>query len=164
MFDTLFARDVQQTLDHFRRSVDQLFTNVYGSSPRTSGTNASTGQNSSEYVFSPVIESGWTDHELCVRAILPGVSEKNVRVAVQGNQLLIEGERTAPENWTKAAYTQLPYGKFYAVTTLPQGVDLDKLTCRLHDGVLDISVPITEAMKPRQISIQSGEQRKAISS
>ena len=164
MFDTLFARDVQQTLDHFRRSVDQLFSTHYGSDSRASGSNASTGQNSSEFVFSPVIESGWTDNELCIRAILPGVNEKDVRVAVQANQLLLEGERKAPENWTKGAYTQLPYGRFYAVTTLPQGVDLDKLTCRLHDGVLDINVPISEKMKPRQISIQSDEQRKAITS
>jgi HSP20 family molecular chaperone IbpA len=46
---------------------------------------------------------------------------------------------------------------------LAAGLDLDKLNCRLHDGVLDIYIPVSEKMKPRQIQIQKGEQRKSIS-
>lgn len=156
MFDTVFARDVQQTLDHFRRSVDQLFNTFQAAEGR--GTSPSY-QNNQETVFSPLIESGWNDQELCVRAIVPGVPEKDVRVNLQGNRLLIEGERRAPENWTKAAYTGLAYGKFYASLTLPQGLNLDKLSCRLHEGVLDITIPVAEQMKPRQVQIQTSSQK-----
>jgi HSP20 family protein len=159
MFDTVFARDVQQTLDHFRRSVDQLFNTYQNAESRTAGAS----YQNQEAVFSPVIESGWNDHELCVRAIVPGVADRDLRVNLQGNRLIIEGERKAPENWTKAAHTELAYGKFYASLTLPQGLSLDKLTCRLHDGLLDIAVPIAEQMKPRQIQIESSGQSKAIS-
>jgi hypothetical protein len=31
MFETMLSRDMRQTLDHFRRTVDQLFDNFYGS-------------------------------------------------------------------------------------------------------------------------------------
>src|SRR5690349_8831309 len=122
MLNTLFANDVRQTLDHFRRSVDQMFDNFYGYQ-----TQPAAGSNTGErnWTFSPVLESGWTESHLNLRAILPGVSEKDVRVSVQNNQIVIEGERKAPEGFEKNAYTQLAYGNFYTALTLPNGLDLE---------------------------------------
>ena len=157
MLSTLFTNDVRQTLDQFRRSVDQMFDNFYGQS-MPAGSNT-TGERA--WTFSPVLESGWNDHYLNLRAILPGVSEKDVHVSVQNNQLVIEGERKAPEGFDKNAFTQLAYGKFYAALTLPTGLDVDHVSCRLYNGILEIQVPITEASKPKQIQIQT-EERKAI--
>ena len=75
MLNTMFTNDVRQTLDQFRRSVDQMFENFYGqASPSASN---STGERT--WTFSPVLESGWNDHFLNLRAILPGVAEKDVR-------------------------------------------------------------------------------------
>jgi HSP20 family protein len=160
MFDTMLSRDMRQTLDHFRRSVDQLFDNFYGSGSRSTTTNGS--QNGSEYVFTPVIESGWNENELLLRAIVPGVTQENLKVTVQSNQLILEGERKAPEGWTAGAYPQIAYGKFYASVPLPQNVNVEQLKCQLHDGVLDIRVPVAESMKPRQIPIESAKSQKAI--
>ncbi len=117
----------------------------------------------SRYAFTPAVESRWTDDELCLRAILPGVAEKDVKVSVQNDQLVIEGERKAPEGWGHSGYTQMAYGKFYGAVPLPSGLNLNKVSCRLHDGVLDIQIPVAEQMKPRHIPIQSGDSRKAIS-
>ena len=158
MLNTLFTNDVRQTLDHFRRSVDQMFDNFYGNAAQT--TAGAAGERT--WSFSPVLETGWNDNFLNLRAILPGVSDKDVRVSVQNSQLVIEGERKAPEGFEKNAYTQLAYGKFYTSLTLPSGLDVDHVQCQLHNGVLDIRVPVLEASKPKQIQIQTGEQRKAI--
>jgi len=156
MLNTFFANDVRQTLDQFRRSVDQMFDNFYGQpSDRAQGSERG-------WTFSPVLESGWTEHSLKLRAILPGITEKDVNVSVQNNQLVIEGERKAPEGFEKNAYTQLAYGKFYTAITLPSGLDVEHVQCRLHDGVLDIHVPISETSKPRQIQIQTGAEQKTI--
>jgi HSP20 family protein len=150
--------DVRQTLDHFHRSVDHLFESLF----RDSGYRGTTS-NGAEAVFAPAVESGWTDDSLNLRAILPGVSEKDLKVTVQGNQLVIEGERTAPEHLrANGGWTHMAYGKFYRTIDLPTGLDLDKLECRLHDGVLDIRAKITEAMKPRRIEIAGEKNRKAI--
>jgi HSP20 family molecular chaperone IbpA len=162
MFDTTFARDIQQTLDHFRQSVDQLLGSSYRSG-YTSSSGKNAPQAGSEQVFSPLVESGWNENLMFVRAILPGVSEKDVRVSVRSNQLVLEGERKAPENWTKGAFTQLAYGKFYAAVTLPQGLNLEKISCRLHDGLLDVAIPIAESIKPRQIPIQTESTTPALS-
>ncbi len=158
MLSTLFTNDVRQTMEQFRRTVDQMFDNFYGQA-LPSGSNA-TGERT--WTFSPVVESGWNDHFLNLRAILPGVAEKDVHVTVQNNQLVIEGERKAPGGFDKNAFTQLAYGKFYSALTLPSGLDVDHVSCRLYNGILEIQVPITEASKSKQIQIQTGEERKAL--
>lgn len=160
MTSSFIAGDARQTLDQFRRSVDQLFENFYGL-PAESGR--SMLQGGSQWTFSPVIETAWSDSYLNLRAILPGVAQQDLKVSVQNNQLIIEGERKAPEAFKNNAIAQLAYGKFYTAVTLPSGLNVDKLTCRLQDGILDIQIPVSEQMKPRQIQIQSGEGRKSIS-
>jgi HSP20 family protein len=153
MLNTAFSTDIRQTLDHFRRSVDQLFDNFNGyPADRAAGTRSET----SEWTFSPVLETAWTDNSVHLRAILPGVRQNEVTVNVQGNQLLISGERKAPETFNRNAFTQLAYGKFSTSVTLPSGLDVDNVKCQLHDGILDIEIPVAESMKPRQIPIESG--------
>src|SRR5205085_12221230 len=114
------------------------------------------------FVFTPAVESSWTENDLLLRAIVPGVTDKDVKVTVQNNRLVIEGERKAPEGWNENGYTQIAYGKFYTAVPLPSGLNLDRIACRLHDGVLDIQVPVAEQRKPRQIPIQAGDGHKAI--
>ncbi len=157
MLHSLIEADIRQTLDHFRRSVDQLFENFFSFAPRT--------VEAAEWTFSPAVESYWTDDNLKLRVVLPGVDEKDVKVTLQGNQLVIEGERKAPEGMSTSRYTSvwLPYGRFYRTVDLPNGLDLDKLSCRLNSGILEVTIPVAEAMKPRRIQITAGEERKAIS-
>jgi len=158
--NTVLGSDVRHTLDQFRRTVDQLFENFYGL-PSEPGRmiGAGTGQH---WMFSPVVESQWGEGTLNLRAILPGVAPNDVKVTVQNNQLTIEGERKAMEGSGRSGFTQLAYGKFRTDVTLPPGLDLDKVNCHLHDGVLDIQIPVAEKMRPRQIQVQAGESRKSI--
>src|SRR5580700_4243944 len=121
-----------------------------------------TMQGNGQWMFSPVIETAWGDTALQLRAILPGIAQQDLKVSVQNNQLILEGERRAPETFKQNAHAQLAYGKFYTAVTLPNGLNVDKLTCRLQDGILDIQIPMSEQMKPRQIQVQSGETRKSI--
>ena len=159
MLSTLFSNDVRQTLDQFRRSVDQMSENFYGYKTQPT-TGAASGERS--WTFSPVLETGWNDHYLNLRVIIPGVSEKDVSVTVQNNQLVIDGERKAPEGFDKNGFTQLAYGRFCAACTLPSGLDLEHVNCRLQNGILEIQVPILEASKPKQIPIKSTAEHKVI--
>jgi HSP20 family protein len=162
MMSSVLTGDVRQTLEQFQRSVDQMFQNFYGM-PSETGRSAPSGTGS-DLRFSPVVESAWTDTSLTLRVILPGVTQNDVKVSVQNNQLIIEGERRAPDAFQRNAHTQLAYGRFYAAVTLPAGLDLNKLNCQLRDGILEIQVPVSEQMKPKQIQIQTGDtQRKSIS-
>ena len=159
MLNTIFVNDVRQTLDQFRRSVDQMFDNFYGHATAPSTAHPAGERTLS---FSPAIEHGWTENHLNLRAILPGVNESDVRVTVQNNQLVIECERKAPAGFENSAYTQMPYGKFWTAVTLPTGLNLESVHCRLQAGILDIQIPVAEASKPKQIQIQAGDARTAI--
>jgi HSP20 family protein len=160
MTSSVLTGDVRQTLDHFRRSVDQLFENFYGFPAEAGRAQIGPG---SQWMFTPAVETAWGESSLNLRVIVPGVTQDSLKVSVQNNQLVIEGERKAPEGFDKNAFTQLAYGKFHTAVTLAAGLDVDKLNARLHDGVLDIQIPVSEKMKPRQVQIQTGEQRKSIS-
>ena len=158
MLNTGFSNDVRQTLDHFRRTVDQMFDNYY----QTQSPNGNSTLDR-PWTFSPAVEYAWSDKSLNLRAVLPGVSENDMHVSVQNNHLVIEGERKAPEGFDKNAFTQLAYGKFHTTLALPSGLDVEHLKCRLNNGVLDIEAPISEASKPKQIRIEKGSDQKAIS-
>jgi HSP20 family protein len=160
MLNTLFATDVRQTLDQFRRSVDDMFDHYYGYSTQSP---AAAENRERTTTFSPLLESAWTENALNLRAIVPGVAENDLQVSVRNHQLVIEGERKVPEGFDKNAFRQLAYGKLYAAVTLPQGLDVDHIQCRLHSGVLEIRVPVSEASKPRQIQIQTASPQKSLS-
>jgi len=143
--------------DEFRRSFDRLFEN-FSQYPRTQSGNGS------DWYFTPPVETGWTEEQLNLRFVLPAVADNDVEVTVQGNQLIVRGERRAPQGFGKpeATYHRLPYGKFERALDLPNGLNTDGLQASLHDGVLDIRIPIAEAMKPKKIEIKAGEGAKAI--
>ena len=158
MLSTVFTNDIRQTLDQFRRSVDHLFDDFYGyPTERQQGS-----KEQREFHFSPALETAWDDSVLRLRAILPGVRQGDVNVSLQGNQLVINGERKSPEGFGKNGFTHLTYGKFTASVALPNGLDVEKVRCELRDGVLDIWIPVAESMKPRQIPIQAGGDQKAL--
>jgi HSP20 family protein len=158
MFDTMLSRDIQQTLEHFRRTMDQALSDFFAPS-----SFRGVGADGTEWTFTPAVETGWSDDNLNLRVVLPGVTEDDLKVTVQGNQLVVEGERKEPENFARnGGSLRLPYGKFYRAIDLPNGLDQERIQCRLHDGVLDIRIPIIESMKPRRIPIESVESHKAI--
>ena len=149
MFNITFVDDVRKTLDPLFRSMDRYF-------------DGSSVSNESESTFMPPFEIGWTGDKLNLRVVLPGVSEKDVKVTVQGYQLLIEGERKVSENLSANGGSYLAYGKFFRAINLPNHLDLDKVSCRLHDGVLDIEIPVKAETKPRVIPVAGAESPKSL--
>jgi HSP20 family protein len=149
----MFVRGTED-FDDFRRSFDQFFENFFNNT-----NTRRVGSKASEWGFVPAVESGWTDDFLNLRVIVPGVAEKDLKVTVQGNQLYIQGERKAPENFGKEGYvwSRIPYGKFERALDLPAGLDVDKMHAHLHDGLLDLRIPMASAMKPKQIEVSSGK-------
>lgn len=147
----MFGRTIFDELNDFRRNFDQIFENAYNPSRRA-------GNSDREWAFSPAVETAWTDDDLNLRVVLPAVTQKDINMSVQGNTLTLQGERKAPENFGKEGtfYNQLPYGRFQRTLELPGGLDMDKLQAHLHDGVLDIRIPVAAAVKPKQVPISAG--------
>ncbi|MBT8334229.1 MAG: Hsp20/alpha crystallin family protein [Desulfobacterales bacterium] len=87
-------------------------------------------------------------------AEIPGVSKDAIDLKIQGNYLEISGTRkiSAPEGY-RVHRSERGSASFTRSLTLPADVDSGKVTATLKDGILVLTLPKSEAAKPRQISI-----------
>jgi HSP20 family protein len=100
----------------------------------------------------------WDDEQnVYAQADLPGILPENLEIFVtEGNQLTIQGERavTQPANavWHRQ---ERSFGKFTRQVTLPSLVDADKVEAKYENGVLYLTLPKSEAAKPRKIIVKT---------
>jgi HSP20 family protein len=100
----------------------------------------------------------WEDeHSLYAEADLPDLNVEKLEVFVtEGNQLTVQGERKAPEVEGAVWHRQeRPFGQFMRVLTLPSLVDADRVEATYANGVLKVSLPKSEAAKPRKITVKT---------
>lgn len=140
-----------EELSTLHRELDRLFNRIFGEE------RVSTFQ--SWETFSPAMEV-YTDNDACtVRLSLPGVDPKQVDVRVMGQTLTVRGERRRPADISedRLYVSEIPYGRFERVFTLPEAVDSEKVKASYVNGVLEITLPLKEAAKPRRIEIATPE-------
>jgi HSP20 family protein len=101
-----------------------------------------------------------TEDSLVVRMDMPGVDPEDVEVTVQENVLLINGTREFPRDAEKVQFLRRGsfYGDFTQRLSLGQGLDTDKIRARFDRGVLELTIPYTEEIQPKKISISVGDQ------
>jgi HSP20 family protein len=104
----------------------------------------------------PKVEAFYYHNNLVLRAFLPGVEPKNVDVSVSGNLLTIKGERKPGLEIPKEDYlfSEVFYGPFERTLTLPDGLKTDKVNAKYFNGVLEIAIPMAEAVLPKKIAVE----------
>lgn len=86
---------------------------------------------------------------------LPGIDPKNVSLEVAGNTLTIRAEEPKTEGRQEQRYEQ--------TLTIPQFLDLDKIQASHRHGMLELTIPVKDAVKPRRIQIAgSSEERQQL--
>ena len=97
-----------------------------------------------------------TEDSLLVQADLPGFNKEDVKVFVQGNQLVIQAEKKLEEKEDKKGliYSERFYGTVRRVIPLPSEVDSNKVKAAYKDGVLELKLSKREEAKPKQISLE----------
>lgn len=114
--------------------------------------------------FLPTADVIVTDDDVSVVMDVPGLRVEDLNIELQDDVLTISGERPFPqhtgEKGAPQAWQRLErgYGRFERVLRVPKGLDPDKITASMADGVLTLHLPKPEARKPRRIEIASGEQ------
>ena len=85
---------------------------------------------------------------------IPGLTEKEVQVTLEGKHLSVKGERRPPE---RDGYTRVErgFGAFERVFHLPDDVDVSKIEAKAKNGVLTVKLPRAESAKPKTISVQA---------
>jgi len=91
-----------------------------------------------------------------VRAEIPGIKNDDLNLNITENTLTIGGERKIPEESEEARYhrRERKAGKFSRAIALPGEVNPEKVEAALVNGVLTITVPKAEKVKPRQITVR----------
>jgi HSP20 family protein len=106
-----------------------------------------------ERAWSPAVDMFETKDDLVVTVELPGMSEKDIQISITGEMLSLRGERVSQAKEDGLYRGERWYGKFERNLTLPYPVQTDKVKATYRDGVLTITLPKAEELKPRAIKI-----------
>jgi HSP20 family protein len=130
--------------------MDRMFGG-FGFAPWPSGRGES-------WAFSPPIEVYEDKGKLTVRAELPGLSKDDLKVEVTDEGLVISGERRNEDEQRGEGFyrSERSYGRFQRVIPLPDDVtDVDAAQAKFENGVLEVSLPVPENRRRRQIPVQA---------
>lgn len=103
----------------------------------------------------PAADVRETEEAFIVEAELPGMKKEDVSVTFEDNTLTISGERKYEEetNGSQLRRVERSYGSFSRSFRLPREIDAENVEAAFTDGILTVTVPKTETVKPRMIEI-----------
>jgi HSP20 family protein len=111
----------------------------------------------------PLADLSETDDAYVVKAELPGVSKDQVNIELQDREIVISGEVPEPQtgdgkgdgkgDGARRHRSTRRTGRFEFRAWLPGDVNADAVTAQLSDGILTVTVPKSEAARPRKIEI-----------
>ena len=107
-------------------------------------------------IWAPRIDLVEAEKEYRLTADLPGVKKDDVQITLNDNVLTIQGERKLEREKKNENYhvTERAHGKFSRSITL-QNVNTKKIDAKFDNGVLTISLPKIEQVKPQTIEIKT---------
>jgi HSP20 family protein len=107
--------------------------------------------------WSPAVDIYETENELVLKADLPDVEAKEVDVRVENQTLTISGQRKFESTNAGKGFHRIErsYGNFTRSFAVPSTFDTGNVAAAFKNGVLTVTLPKTEAAKPRQIKIEA---------
>ena len=96
-----------------------------------------------------------TDEEVVILASLPGLKPEDVEITIEGDTLTIKGEIPGPPENVDYILRERRYGPFSRTLTFNIPVQADKAEATFKDGLLTLTVPKAEEIKPRTIKVKT---------
>lgn len=103
--------------------------------------------------WTPPVEAWESENELFISMDMPGITIQDIDLQIEGDQLIIKGERKAPEEKKSYRRREKIYGPFYRAFSLTTPFDRERVSASYKNGMLEIVLPKSEAIKPKQIKI-----------
>lgn len=141
----------------FRNEMDRLFDRFGFASWPSFPSFPSLFEKSAGFSFNvPAVDVTEDDKGYKIEAELPGLDEKDIEVTVNGDLLVLKGEkRQEKEEKTKNTYVnERSYGSFQRVFSLPEGVDRSKIAADFSKGVLAVTLPKTAETQKQQKKVE----------
>ncbi len=105
-------------------------------------------------VFIPAVDILENQNELMILADMPGVDGKDVDIDLREDVLTIRGPVSAVEDEKEiSVYREFNWGDYFRQFTLTEVIDQEKILAKMDDGVLRLTLPKKEKVKPKKIKI-----------
>ncbi len=92
--------------------------------------------------------------KILVNLEMPGVEKNDLHIHVENQELIIEGKRLNTTETGRYLLRERRLGDYRKTFTIDDTVDTDKIEAELASGMVKLTLPLKEAVQPRQISIK----------
>lgn len=135
-----------QEMEAMRRQFDRVFEDL-ATTKRTEPT------------WQPAVELKSTETEFVLRVQLPGINAKDLDVKIGRSGVALSGEHEAENTTDENGFfrSEFRYGKFQRVISLPSPVQNDQVKADFKDGVLTLTLPKVQAVRPSVVTLNLAE-------
>lgn len=136
-------------VSRLRREMDRLWDDFFGPGRKA--------LRPMEMEWAPAVDVSETADQVVIKAEVPGMEAKDIDISLAGDVLTIKGEKKSEREEKKENYhlVERTYGSFSRSLKLPAAVDADQVEASYKKGVLTISCPKKEEVKPKAIEIKA---------
>jgi HSP20 family protein len=115
--------------------------------------NGNAGQRQSENYLAPaasVLEAG---DGYTVQVEMPGVNKEGLEISIENNELTLTGRRSLPTIEGSVLHRESRRENFRRSFELDPSIDANRITARIDQGVVTLTLPKAEHVKPRKITV-----------
>ena len=136
-------RELRTMQDQMNRMLDMAWNREFGEELK-------------EGVWQPPVDIYEDEDSVVIKAEVPDVDQKDIEVRIENNTLTLKGERKHSSEIKKENYYRVEryFGQFQRSFSLPQSINQDKVQASCEKGILTITLPKREEVKPKQISVE----------
>ena len=132
-----------------RDAMDRLFDDAF-----TRPLGAADG---GRFSMAPSVDLFETENDVVIKAALPGIKPDEVDINVTGEMITIKGETKDQSDEQDKAYhiREQRWGRFERGVSLPTSIVADKAKAEFENGILSITLPKADEVKPRTITVKA---------
>ena len=109
--------------------------------------------NSTHEYVSPYVNIYETREGYMLEAEMPGVNKDGLEILLEGNELTIQGHRRVEAPAGESLFCEGARADYRRVFELDPAIDTSRITARMEQGILTLTLPKSEAVQPRKIKV-----------
>jgi HSP20 family protein len=111
------------------------------------------GRSAQQEYLAPDVNIFETKDGYVLEAEMPGVSKDGLDITLEGNEITIVGHRKEESAPGEALFRECRTADFRRVFELDPAIDIGKISAKIDQGMLTLSLPKSERVKPRKIAV-----------
>jgi HSP20 family protein len=117
------------------------------------GQSTAAGQNRQMEYVAPEVNIFDTKDGYVVEAEMPGVNREGLEITVEGNELMIVGRRNSEQVNGQPLFRERRLADYRRSFELDPAIDTSKVSAKIDQGILTVTLPKSEKVKPRKIAV-----------